>query len=262
VLDEKGRILSVAPRERLDAHKLIEDYMIAANVAAAKALEAKKAPVMYRDHEPPSREKLVALKDYLEDLRDRVRARPGDPPRHLQPHHRAGRRGRFPPEIMEQILRTQMQAYYGPKITAISAWRSAPTPTSPARSAATPTSSSTARWSAPTGSARAGCLTDAEAEAMEVIGELISQLERRAMEAERETIDRYVAAYPRRAGRRAGRLPDHRRAAVRLLRHGGGARRRRAGAGLDARHRIFPLRRGEPDPAPCSALKRSSARCE
>jgi ribonuclease R len=64
-LDEKGRILSVAPRERLDAHKLIEDYMIAANVAAAKALEAKKAPVMYRDHEPPSREKLVALRDYL-----------------------------------------------------------------------------------------------------------------------------------------------------------------------------------------------------
>jgi ribonuclease R len=44
VLDEKGRIMSVAPRERLDAHKLVEDYMIAANVAAAKALEAKKAP--------------------------------------------------------------------------------------------------------------------------------------------------------------------------------------------------------------------------
>ncbi|MGQ0590823.1 MAG: ribonuclease R family protein, partial [Sphingosinicella sp.] len=65
VLDEKGRIVSVAPRERLDAHKLIEDYMIAANVAAAKALEAKKAPVMYRIHEPPSREKLVALRDYL-----------------------------------------------------------------------------------------------------------------------------------------------------------------------------------------------------
>jgi ribonuclease R len=39
--------------------------MIAANVAAAKALEAKKTPVMYRVHEPPSREKLVALKDYL-----------------------------------------------------------------------------------------------------------------------------------------------------------------------------------------------------
>src|SRR4249919_79488 len=65
MLDEKGRIASIAPRDRLDAHRLVEDYMIAANVAAARALEAKKAPVMYRVHEPPSREKLVALKDYL-----------------------------------------------------------------------------------------------------------------------------------------------------------------------------------------------------
>ncbi|WP_278988855.1 ribonuclease R family protein, partial [Sphingobium yanoikuyae] len=65
VLDEWGKIVSVAVRERLDAHMLIEDYMIAANVAAAKALEAKKAPVMYRVHETPGRDKLVALKEYL-----------------------------------------------------------------------------------------------------------------------------------------------------------------------------------------------------
>src|SRR3546814_2910658 len=56
----------VCSSDLLDAHRLIEVFMIAANVAAAKALEAKKAPVMYRAHEPPSREKLVALKDYLE----------------------------------------------------------------------------------------------------------------------------------------------------------------------------------------------------
>jgi len=48
VLDEKGRIMSIAPRDRLDAHRLVEDFMIAANVAAARALEAKKSPVMYR----------------------------------------------------------------------------------------------------------------------------------------------------------------------------------------------------------------------
>ncbi len=66
VLDEMGRIASVAPRERLDAHRLVEDYMIAANVAAARALEKKQAPVMYRIHETPSREKMVALKEYLE----------------------------------------------------------------------------------------------------------------------------------------------------------------------------------------------------
>src|SRR4029079_13499928 len=65
MLDEKGRITSIAARDRLDAHRLVEDYMIAANVAAARALEAKKAPVMYRVHEAPGREKLVALKDYL-----------------------------------------------------------------------------------------------------------------------------------------------------------------------------------------------------
>src|SRR3569623_1593974 len=46
MLDEKGRITSIAPRDRLDAHRLVEDFMIAANVAAARALEAKTAPVM------------------------------------------------------------------------------------------------------------------------------------------------------------------------------------------------------------------------
>src|SRR5690606_31946369 len=66
VIDEMGHIASIAMRERLDAHRLIDDYMIAATVAAAKALEAKKAPVMYRIHEPPSREKLATLKDYLD----------------------------------------------------------------------------------------------------------------------------------------------------------------------------------------------------
>src|SRR5689334_14039250 len=55
MLDEKGRITSIAPRDLLDAHRLGEDFMIAANVAAARALDADKAPVMDRDHEPPSR---------------------------------------------------------------------------------------------------------------------------------------------------------------------------------------------------------------
>ena len=54
VLDAKGQIAEIAIRERLDAHRVVEDFMIAANVAAAKALEAKTAPVVYRIHEPPS----------------------------------------------------------------------------------------------------------------------------------------------------------------------------------------------------------------
>jgi ribonuclease R len=194
VLDEKGRILSVAPRERLDAHKLIEDYMIAANVAAAKALEAKKAPVMYRDHEPPGREKLVALKDYLKTFDVEFAlgqvVRPATFNRIIE---RVGEAD-FRPQIMEQILRTQTQAYYSPANTghfglALGSYAHF---TSPIRRYADLIVHRALVRAYRLGE---GGLSDSEAEAMEVTGELISQLERRAMEAERDTIDRYVAAY-------------------------------------------------------------------
>jgi ribonuclease R len=194
MLDEKGRILSVAPRERLDAHKLVEDYMIAANVAAAKALEAKKAPVMYRDHEPPSREKLVALKDYLKtfDIEFALGqvVRPATFNRIIE---RVGEAD-FKPQVMEQILRTQTQAYYGPENhghfgLALGSYAHF---TSPIRRYADLVVHRSLVRSHALGE---GGLSDEEGAAMEVTGELISQLERRAMEAERDTIDRYVAAY-------------------------------------------------------------------
>jgi ribonuclease R len=203
-LDEKGRIASVAPRERLDAHKLIEDYMIAANVAAAKALEAKKAPVMYRDHEPPSREKLVALKDYLatfgiEFALGQV-VRPSTFNRIIE---RIGE-AEFRPQVMEQILRTQTQAYYSPRNAghfglALGSYAHF---TSPIRRYADLVVHRALVRAYGLGE---GGLSDQEAEAMEVTGELISQLERRAMEAERETLDRYVAAY---LSERVGDLVD------------------------------------------------------
>src|SRR4029079_9905825 len=115
VLDEKGRITSIAARDRLDAHRLVEDYMIAANVAAARALEAKKTPVMYRVHEPPSREKLGALKDYLATFGIEFALgqviKPGTFNRIIERIGDADGRQ----EVMEQLLRTQMQARYGPE---------------------------------------------------------------------------------------------------------------------------------------------------
>src|SRR5690242_945682 len=115
MLDEKGRITSIAPRDRLDAHRLVEDFMIAANVAAARALEAKRAPVMYRVHEPPSREKLVALKDYLATFGIEFALgqviKPATFNRIIERLGEADGRE----EIMEQLLRTQMQARYGPE---------------------------------------------------------------------------------------------------------------------------------------------------
>jgi ribonuclease R len=206
VLDEKGRILSVAPRERLDAHKLIEDYMIAANVAAAKALEAKKAPVMYRVHEPPSREKLVALKDYLKTFG--VEFAMGQVVRPATFNHILDKVGEadFRQQIMEQVLRTQTQAYYAPENhghfgLALGSYGHF---TSPIRRYA---DLIVHRALVGAYNLGPGGLTDAEAASMEKIGQSISMLERRAMEAERDTIDRYVAAF---LSERVGQVVDAR----------------------------------------------------
>lgn len=205
-LDEAGRITSIAVRERLDAHRLIEDFMIAANVAAAKALEAKKAPCMYRVHEPPAREKLVALKDYLETFEipfalgqvvtpkvfNRLIEKVGD--------------ADFRPQVMEQILRSQTQAYYAPANQghfglALGSYAHF---TSPIRRYA-----DLLVHRALVGSHRLGDggLSDDESARMTVLGESISMAERRAMEAERETVDRYVASY---LSERVGQLLDTR----------------------------------------------------
>ncbi|HJU77030.1 MAG TPA: VacB/RNase II family 3'-5' exoribonuclease [Sphingomicrobium sp.] len=194
MLDEKGRIMSIAPRDRLDAHRLVEDYMIAANVAAARALEAKKAPVMYRVHEPPSREKLVALKDYLKTFGIEFALgqviKPGTFNRILE---RVGD-GDGREEIMEQLLRTQMQARYAPQRLghfglALPTYAHF---TSPIRRYADLLVHRSLVDAYKLGE---GGLPRGEEEKFEEIGEKISMLERRAMEAERETIDRYVAAY-------------------------------------------------------------------
>jgi len=206
VLDEAGRITSIAVRERLGAHRLIEDYMIAANVAAAKALEAKKAPVMYRIHEPPSREKLAALKDYLDTfdiplaLGQVITTKTFNRIIERVPDDAAAR-----PQIMEQILRSQTQAYYGPRNLghfglALGSYAHF---TSPIRRYAdllvhrALVGAHDLELPAPKDKAiqKQTRLSSEDIADLAPIGERISQYERRAMEAERETIDRYVAAY-------------------------------------------------------------------
>ena len=193
-LDEKGRIMSVAPRDRLDAHRLVEDFMIAANVAAARAIEAKKAPVMYRVHEAPSREKLVALKDYLATFGIEFALGQVIRPATFNRLIEQARDGEGRDEIMEQILRTQMQARYGPERLghfglALATYAHF---TSPIRRYADLLVHRALVSAYRLGD---GGLPPGEDENFERIGEQISTLERRAMEAERETIDRYVAAF-------------------------------------------------------------------
>jgi ribonuclease R len=114
VLDTTGRVLSVTPRPRLDSHRLIEEFMVLANVAAAEELERLRQPVMYRVHAPPAAEKLVFLRGFLHGLGFSLP--PGDQvhPRDLD---RVLRRVAGTPEaplVNDVMLRSQSQAEYSP----------------------------------------------------------------------------------------------------------------------------------------------------
>src|SRR3546814_15974687 len=68
ILDEQGGIAEIRVRDRLDSMRLIEDYMIAANVAAAKALEAKQSRVLYCIQDPPRHKQLGSRTDQLHNF--------------------------------------------------------------------------------------------------------------------------------------------------------------------------------------------------
>lgn len=203
-LDEQGRISEIAIRERLDAHRVVEDFMISANVAAAKALEAKVAPVVYRIHETPGREKLIALKDYLATFDMKLALgqviTPGLFNRMLKDVSDETEKAL----IMEAVLRSQTQAYYGPKNAghfglALGSYAHF---TSPIRRYAdllvhrALVDAYGLEQPAPKGDIPSTSgLSERDRDDLSKVSEAISQAERRAMMAERDTIDRYVAAW-------------------------------------------------------------------
>jgi ribonuclease R len=190
-LDDQGRIAEIKLREHLDAHRVVEDFMILANVAAAKQLEAKRAVVVYRSHEAPSREKIITLKDFMETLGEKLalgQVMQADTFNRLisrlKDHEAA-------PLIQQMILRTQAQAYYGIERLGHFGLSLATYAhfTSPIR-----------RYSdllvhralvTALGLGEGGV----DASDLAQLAEHISMTERRAMMAERDTMDRYVAAY-------------------------------------------------------------------
>ena len=203
-LNDEGVIEEIAVRERLDAHRVVEDFMIAANVAAAKALEAKAAPVVYRVHETPSREKLLAFREYLATQGKKFALgqviTPGLFNRMLKdiadPAEKA--------LIMEAVLRSQTQAFYGPQNAGhfgLSLGSYAHF-TSPIRRyadllvhRALVDAYKLEQPEPKVDLPKTSGLSDRDKTALHQITDAISQTERRAMEAERDTIDRYVAAW-------------------------------------------------------------------
>ena len=114
VLDAHGRVESVLPRARLDAHRLIEEFMVAANVCAAEELERLVQPCMYRVHDKPSDQKLEGLRQFLATLD--VSLPPSD---RLHPRDFAHvlEKVKGTPQdrlVNEAVLRGQSQAAYSP----------------------------------------------------------------------------------------------------------------------------------------------------
>ncbi len=193
-LDHRGKVTSVAPRPRLESHRLIEEFMILANVAAAEELERCHQPVMYRVHAPPSAEKLEALRGFLHTLD--ITLAPGDRlhPRDLD---RVLRRVAGSPEaplVNEVILRSQSQAAYSPDNIghfglALPRYVHF---TSPIRRYADLLVHRALIRGLGLG---ADGLGDDEAADFEAIADHITATERRAQLAERDAVDRYLAAY-------------------------------------------------------------------
>jgi ribonuclease R len=114
-LDGDGRPVAIERQDRLDSHRLIEEFMIAANVAAAETLEQAGWPCMYRVHDRPDPVKLEGLAQLLEQLglgRGRGDlARPRDVARLLERLHG----NELAPLISNLLLRAQSQAVYSPR---------------------------------------------------------------------------------------------------------------------------------------------------
>ena len=193
-LDDRGRVVRIAGRERLQAHRLVEDFMIMANVCAAETLEAKRTPCMYRVHEEPPEDKLESLREFLESLNLSLPKAQTAHPKMFNHVLREVKGSDVEHLVNEVVLRSQTQAYYAPDNRGhfgLALPRYAHF-TSPIRRYAD--------LLVHRGLIRAlnlggDGLTDDESQEMSQIGEAISNTERRAMLAERDTVDRYLASY-------------------------------------------------------------------
>jgi len=194
VLSDEGKVLSVNFAERLEAHKLIEECMVLANVAAAETLQARKSPLLFRVHEEPTQEKLDSLREVAEAA-GLVLAK-GQVLRtaHLNALLAAAKDTDHAEVINMSTLRAMTQAYYAPQNfghfgLSLRAYAHF---TSPIRRYADlivhRALISAHGWG------KDG-LSPAEVENLDATAQHISETERRSMVAERDTNDRYLAAF-------------------------------------------------------------------
>ncbi|MSP80626.1 MAG: ribonuclease R [Rhodospirillales bacterium] len=115
ILDSESRVVRVEIRARYDSHRLIEDFMIAANVAAAETLERMRQPGMYRIHDEPTREKLDALREFLDTIGLKLVRGQVMRPAHFNIILEKARATAHARIVNEVVLRSQAQAEYAPE---------------------------------------------------------------------------------------------------------------------------------------------------
>ncbi len=112
VCDDNGRIEKIVPRTRTEAHKLIEESMLAANVCAAEFIESHKHPALFRVHEGPTPEKRVTLQNYLRALGIGVSLSDDPKPAEIQAIAQATKDRVDAAQISSMLLRSMQQAIY------------------------------------------------------------------------------------------------------------------------------------------------------
>jgi ribonuclease R len=194
LLKADGMVDRVVVPDRLDAHKLIEEFMVLANVAAAESCEQARVPFLYRVHDQPALDKVSALRDFLATLDIRLAKSDVLRPSHFNHVLKRVKGTDLEKLVHEIVLRTQAQAEYSHQNYGHFglALRRYAHFTSPIRRYADLVVHRALIRGLKLG---AGALPDAQIEALPEIAARVSAAERRAMAAERETVDRLIAHF-------------------------------------------------------------------
>lgn len=194
LIDKNGNMTGVKNRARYDSHKLIEEFMILANVAAAQALEAKKAPCVYRVHDRPTLVKLDAVREFVESFGLSLPKGQVTRPAQINSILEKAKELPYSQLISQVILRSQSQAIYHPENIGhfgLALQRYAHF-TSPIRRYADLLVHRSLIRAYDLGP---GGLSDEEEVTLEAKSEHISQTERTSAEAERSSVDRFTAQW-------------------------------------------------------------------
>ncbi len=194
IINDAGKVESVHFKDRLEAHKLIEEFMVLANVAAAEELTRLRTPLLFRVHEEPNPDKIAALRETAQASGFNLAKGQVLQTRHLNSLLSAAEGTEFDELINMSTLRSMTQAYYSPENfghfgLALKSYAHFTSPIRRYSDLIVHRALITAHGWGKDG------LSPEEIERLEDTGKHISDTERRSMMAERDTTDRYLAAY-------------------------------------------------------------------